>query len=195
MVAHTPPVSAAYDAAGLNQYPYDPAKSEQLLEQDGWRKGADGIYAKNGQKLEFDIYANSGNKNRETLLQVATEQCKQMGINVTPKVESFEALVDRLNKSKDPTYGDQGGQDFDAVILGWSLGTDPDPYSIWHSSQIGTGNNFVSYKSPDADKAIVDGRQDCVQADRKTAYSTFNKIVNEDQPYNFGFSQNVLYFC
>lgn len=194
MVAHTPPVSWAYDAAGLNQYAYDPAKAQQLLEQDGWAKGADGVYAKDGQPLAFDLWTNSGNNVRETLLQVAAEQYKQVGVNVTPRTESFEALVDRLNKSKDPTYGDQGGHDFDAVILGWSLGTDPDPYSIWHSSQIGTGNNFISYKNPDADKAMVDGRTNCAQADRKTAYDTFNKIVNEDQPYNFGFAQNVLYF-
>jgi peptide/nickel transport system substrate-binding protein len=194
MVAHTPPVSWAYDATGLNQYPYDPAKAQQLLEQDGWTKGADGVYAKNGQPLAFDIYTNSGNNTRETLLQVATEQYKQIGINVNPKTESFEALVDRLNKSKDPTYGDQGGHDFDAVILGWALGNDPDPYGIWHSSQIGSGNNFVGFNNADADKAMIDGRTMCDQADRKAAYNTFNKIVNDEQPYDFGFASNVLYF-
>jgi peptide/nickel transport system substrate-binding protein len=194
MVAHTPPVSWAYDPTGLNDYKYDPAKAQQLIEEDGWTKGADGIYAKNGQKLEFDIITNSGNKVRETLLQVATEQYKQIGVDVTPKTESFEALVDRLNKSKDPTYGDQGGHDFDAVILGWALGADPDAYSIWHSSQAGTGNNFVAFKNAEADKAMEEGRSRCAEADRKAAYNTFNKIVNDEQPYNFGFSPNVLYF-
>src|SRR5207244_4048500 len=101
MVAHTPPVSWAYDTTGLNDYKYDPAKAEQLLQQDGWAKGSDGIYAKGGQKLEFSIVTNSGNVIRETFIQVAAEQFKQIGVNAEPKTESFEALVDRLNISKD----------------------------------------------------------------------------------------------
>ena len=34
---------------------------------------------------------------------------------------------------------------FDAVIIGWSLGIDPDSYSIWHSSQYPGGLNLVGY--------------------------------------------------
>jgi peptide/nickel transport system substrate-binding protein len=194
MIAHTPPVSWAFDTQGMNDYKYDPAKAEQLLQGDGWAKGPDGIYAKNGQKLEFDIVTNSGNNVRETLLQIATEQYKQIGVQVDPKTESFEALVDRLTKSKDAKYGDQGGHDFDAVIIGWSLGSDPDGYSIWHSSQKGTGNNFIAYNNSTVDKALEDERSQCTTDQRKAAFKTFDKQLNEDQPYNFGFSPNTLMF-
>jgi peptide/nickel transport system substrate-binding protein len=193
MVAHTPPVSWAYDPAGLNQYDYDPAKAEQLLQQDGWAKGSDGVYAKNGQKLEFSVITNAGNVIRETFIQVAAEQFKQIGINVDPKTESFEALVDRLNMSKDPTYGDRGGHDYDAIVIGWSLGTDPDMFSIWSSTQTGPSqNNSIQYKNPDLDKALDASRTQCAPADRKAAFKTANQILNEEQPYNFGFAQNVL---
>jgi peptide/nickel transport system substrate-binding protein len=193
MVAHTPPVSWAYDPSGMNDYKYDPAKAEQLLQQDGWAKGSDGIYAKGGQKLEFSIITNAGNVIRETFIQVAAEQYRQIGINVEPKTESFEALVDRINTSKDPTYGDQGGHDFDADVIGWSLTADPDMYSIWHSNSThASENNYIQYKNPELDKAIEDSRTHCAQADRKAAIKTANQILNEEQPYNFGFAQNVL---
>jgi peptide/nickel transport system substrate-binding protein len=193
MIAHTPPVSWAFDTSGLNTYKYDPAKSEQLLQGDGWVKGSDGIYAKNGQKLEFSIITNSGNKIRETFIQVAAEQYKQIGMSVEPKTESFEALVDRINTSKDPKYGEQGGHDFDAVVIGWSLTADPDMYSIWDSASTrASENNYIQYKNADLDKAIDDSRTKCAQADRKAAIKTANLIVNEQQPYNFGFAVNVL---
>lgn len=193
MVAHTPPVSWAFDNAGLNDYKYDPAKAEQLLQQDGWTKGADGIYAKDGQKLEFSIVTNAGNVIRETFIQVAAEQYKQIGISAEPRTESFEALVDRLNMSKDPKYGDQGGHDFDAVVIGWGLAADPDMYSIWDSNSTHPGeNNAIQYKNPALDKAIDDSRTHCAQADRKAAFKTANQILNEEQPYNFGFAQNTL---
>jgi peptide/nickel transport system substrate-binding protein len=193
MVAHTPPVSWAYDPSGLNDYKYDPAKAEQLLQQDGWTKGSDGVYAKDGQKLEFSIITNAGNVIRETFIQVAAEQYRQIGISVEPKTESFEALVDRINTSKDPKYGEQGGHDFDANVIGWSLTADPDMYSIWHSNSTHPSeNNYIQYKNPDLDKAIEDSRTHCAQADRKAAIKTANQIINEEQPYNFGFAQNQL---
>src|SRR5438105_1728449 len=193
MVAHTPPVSWAYDPNGLNDYKYDPAKAEQLLQQDGWAKGSDGVYAKDGQKLEFSIITNAGNVIRETFIQVAAEPYRQTGIMVEPRAESFEALVDRINTSKDPKYGEQGGHDFDANVIGWSLTADPDMYSIWHSNSTHPSeNNYIQYKNPDLDKAIEDSRTHCAQADRKAAIKTANQIINEEQPYNFGFAQNVL---
>jgi len=193
MSSHTPPVSWAYDTSGMNDYKYDPAKAEQLLQGDGYAKGSDGIYARNGQKLEFSILTNSGNKIRETFIQVAAEQYKQIGVNVDPKTESFEALVDRINTSKDPKYGEQGGHDFDAVVIGWSLTADPDMYSIWDSESTHASEpNFIIYKNPQLDQAIMDGRTKCGMPDRKAAYKTANQILNDEQPYNFGFAQNRL---
>ena len=33
---------------------------------------------------------------------------------------------------------------------------------------------------------------DCSPAARKKAYETFNKIVNDEQPYNFGFAPHTI---
>src|SRR5262249_18444018 len=55
MVGQVPPVSWAYDPSSLNSYDYDPGKAEQMLQDDGWARGDDGIYAKDGQKLAFTL--------------------------------------------------------------------------------------------------------------------------------------------
>ena len=190
MVAHHPSVSWASPGAGLNQYAYNKAEAEKLITAAGYTKGADGVFAKDGKPLEFSIVANSGNKTRETLLQVATEQYKAIGVKVNPKLEAFETMVDKLST---------GNQEIQGWIIGWSLGLEPDPYGIWHSSQIPdpaakkTGFNFGGFTAPGFDKAIEDGRSgNCAQAERKKNYETFNKILNDEQPYNFGFSPNAL---
>lgn len=190
MVAHHPPASWAAPGAGLNQYAYNKAEAEKLLTAAGYTKGGDGVFAKDGKPLEFSIVANSGNKTRETLLQVATEQYKAIGVKVNPKLEAFETMVDKLTT---------GNQEIQGWIIGWSLGLEPDPYGIWHSTQIPdpaakkTGFNFGAFTNPEFDKAIEAGRSgNCSQAERKKNYETFNKILNEEQPYNFGFSPNTL---
>lgn len=184
-------VSWAYPT-GMNEYPYDPAKAESLLKEAGYAKGSDGIYAKDGKKISFTIVTNSGNKTRETLAQVASEQYKKIGIDAKPKLEAFQGIVDKLTTAN---------PEIEAVIIGWTgLAGDPDPYGIWHSDQIpGPGKatfGFTLYKNDALDKAIIDGRNpangDCSVASRKKAYETVAKILNEDQPYNFGFGANTL---
>ncbi len=194
MLSHTPPTSWAYDRTGFDEYAYDPAKAKQLLEQDGWTLGADGIYEKAGQKLEFTMVTNSGNKGREALLQVATEQYRQIGVSVTPRTEAFEALTDRVTKGRDAVYGDRGGRDYDAAILGWSMGVDPDAYGTWHSSSIKSGQNQIGYANETVDRSLETGRTSCGVAERTEAYRAFNRQLNQDQPYNFGFSANTLLF-
>lgn len=192
-VAHHVPVQWAYPSVALEQYKFDKAKATQLLKDAGWVAGSDGILAKDGKKFNLTISTNSGNNERETLAQVAADQYKALGINAVSKPEAFQGLVTKL------TTGDQT---VEATIIGWSLGGDPDPYQIWHSSQIpdpskgATGFGFTFFKDAAMDKAIEQGRNptdgNCSTAARKANYETFNKILNENQPYNFGYSNNVL---
>lgn len=192
-VAHHVPVQWAYPSVALEPYKFDKAKAQSLLKDAGWVPGSDGILAKDGKKFNLTISTNSGNTERETLAQVAADQYKALGINAVSKPEAFQGLVTKL------TTGDQT---LEATIIGWSLGGDPDPYQIWHSSQIPdpaksvTGFGFTYFKDAAMDKAIEQGRNptdgNCSTAARKANYETFNKILNENQPYNFGYSNNVL---
>lgn len=192
-VAHHVAVQWAYPKSPLEQYKYDKAKAESLLKDAGWVKGSDGILAKDGKKFSLTISTNSGNQERETLAQVAADQYKQLGIQATARPEAFQGLVTKL------TTGDQT---LEATIIGWSLTGDVDPYSIWHSSQIPNpatkveGFGFTGFKDPAMDKAIEEGRNpsngDCSVAARQKQYETVNKILNENQPYNFGYSNNTL---
>lgn len=192
-LAHNPPVSWAYDPAGLTDYKLDTAKAKQLLESAGAKMGSDGIYRwTDGSPMKMRIETNQGNNARETIVQVAQEQYKAIGIQIDPVLESFNQLLDRTVP----------GTDYEGFVIGWSLGADPDPYSIWHSSQTGKDQfNNVFYNNPAVDKALIDNREgpDCSKAARKTANHTIDLNLNQDAPYTFlysgdtiGFSQKTL---
>ncbi len=191
MVAHHLQVSwAAPPASTLDQYPYDRKKAEQLIQSAGYARGADGFYAKAGKTLGFTITANSANKAREMFMQTAVEQYRTLGVRVSPRLEAYETMVDMLATAS---------PEIEAWIVGWSLNLEPDPYAIWHSSQIPdpakktAGYNFGGYAAPGLDRLIEDARTgDCSLAARKRSYEAFNKILNEDQPYDFGFSPKTL---
>src|SRR5256712_823545 len=188
-LAHNPPVSWAYDGSGLTDYKLDVAKAKSLLEQAGAKMGSDGVYRwTDGSPMKMRIETNQGNNARETILQLAQEQYKAIGIQIDPLLESFNALLDRT----DP------GTDYEGFIIGWSLGADPDPYSIWHSSQQGKGQfNNVGFVNPAVDQALLDNRNgpDCSQASRKKALHTVDQNLNQEAPYTFLYAADVLRFA
>jgi peptide/nickel transport system substrate-binding protein len=184
---------ASADPSVLNRYPYDPVQSGALIRQAGYALGADGYYQKDGKPLQLTIMTNSGNKVRETLLQTAVDQYKIIGVKVAPRLVPFEAMVEILaNRSEDVS----------GWIIGWKLNVEPDPYGIFHSSSIPdaakktTGYNFGAWSSAEADKAIEAARTpasgDCSQATRKKSYEALNRLLNDEQPYDFGFAPTTL---
>lgn len=71
---------------------YDPEKAKQLLEDAGWKAGADGIRAKGGKKLEFDVTWETDWNATSSVLAAVKEQLKQVGfdleINLVPAGQS-----------------------------------------------------------------------------------------------------------
>jgi len=75
---------------------------------------------------------------------------------------------------------------FQAVILGWTTGLDPDLYDIFHSSKINPpGLNFISYKNEELDRLLEEGRYTLDKEKRRRIYYKVQKTLAEDQPYTF----------
>ena len=163
--APSAPISWAYSDK-VNKYLYDPEKAKRLLK------------AAKAENLEFTILVNQGNKEREKAAVILQQQYKKIGVKVNVRVMEWSAMLKIINAPKDP-------KDFEAVIIGWSLGLDPDAYSIWHSSQYPKGFNFVKYKGPKVDRLLETGRTTIEKAKRKKIYAELWKIIADDQPYVF----------
>jgi len=186
MNANIPPVSWAYADEELNPYPYDPAKAEALLQEAGWIKGPDGIYEKDGARLSFTVVARSGNKEEEAVLLLAQEDWNKIGVEMKPEFIEYSVLLEQyLDVAK-----------FEAYLLGWSLGVDPDCYLFFHSEcgvneegQL-VGFNDVEFKNEELDRLLEEGRKELDQEKRKEIYKEVQAIVNDQLPYVFLYSRN-----
>jgi len=75
---------------------------------------------------------------------------------------------------------------FDSAWLGWELDADPDPHSLFHSSQFPPhGQNFVFYSNPEADRLIDSARRELNPSRRKDLYWRLHEVLAEDQPYTW----------
>lgn len=154
---------------------FDKEKAKKALAEAGWKPGADGILEKNGKKFEFELQTNQGNKAREQIATIVQQELKDVGIKVTPKIIEWSAFINQYVNTRK----------FDAVILGWSLATDPDPTAIWHSKNIAKGLNFISYSNPAADKLMDENTKVLDQNKRKQIIGQIQSMIAEDQPYTF----------
>jgi peptide/nickel transport system substrate-binding protein len=59
-------------------------KASQILDAAGWKRGADGIRAKDGKKLKF-VYQTSNNAPRQKTQQIVKQACTKAGIDVELK--------------------------------------------------------------------------------------------------------------
>lgn len=167
------PISWAY-SDDVDKYPYNPELAKKMLAKAGYPNG-----------FEFNILLNQGNKDREKAAVILQQQYKKIGVKVKLQVMEWSALLKIVNAPDDP-------KKFDAVLMGWSLGLDPDQYSIWHSSQYPRGFNFIGYKNTEVDRLVEKGRVAMDRKTRKLVYAKLNRIISEDQPYIFLWYPKVI---
>lgn len=160
------PQSWAYSDQ-VKTYPYSIEKAKELLAQAGLSQG-----------FEFTVLVNQGNKEREKAAIVLQQMYKKINVKMNIQVLEWSTLIKKVNAFSDP-------KPFDAVIIGWSLGLDPDGYSIWHSSQYPRGFNFIKYRNIKLDQLLEAGRTTMPKEKRKKIYAKISQIITEDQPYVF----------
>ncbi len=175
------PYSSSYDKS-IKPWPFDPQTARELLEEEGWfDTDGDGIIDKtvSGRKLPFEFKLTYYVKNPTTksLCEYIATALKEIGVKC---VLNGVDLTD-LSAS----FDDKG---FDALCLGWGLGTPPEePRQLWHSSGAKEpgSSNAVGFSNPEADEIIEKLEFEDDPAERTKLYHHFHKIIHEEQPYTF----------
>ncbi|MFK5925654.1 MAG: peptide-binding protein [Desulfuromusa sp.] len=158
-------------------YLYNPDKARQLLAEAGWKDtDGNGILDKDGKELAFTIVTNQGNDLRSKTGEIIQRRFKEIGVEVKLRIIEWATfLKEFINPGN-----------FDATILGWTGGPEPDQYNIWHSSKTGPRElNFIGFKNAEVDKLLEQGRRVFDLQQRKVYYDRFQEILAEEQPYTF----------
>jgi peptide/nickel transport system substrate-binding protein len=171
IVANGPirPWSWAYDEE-LPTVTYDRAGAQTLLAEAGWLDtDGNSIRERNGRAFQFTLLTSDDPVFAE-LGQAMAEQWSELGINV--QVESLGVgLSDRLRT-----------RDFQAVLVELHLSGDPDPYPLWHQTQIEAGQNYGGWDHRDASEVLEQARNLTSQDQRKLHYVQFQRIFVEETP-------------
>jgi peptide/nickel transport system substrate-binding protein len=167
------PGSWAYDRFVIRPR-YDPDGARAMLDDAGWiDSDADGVRDREGQSLRFGIGT------RDDPLSIAlgervVQQWQRIGVAPTLQAMNQPGTVSTL-----------ANRAFDALLFSWTLPQrDPDPYPLWHSSQVTGGQNYAGFADPAADETMVTARHARPDdlAVRRDAYRLFQERFVTEQP-------------
>lgn len=175
-----------------NLKPYDKNldKSKELLKKSGFfldKKGK--LFDKHGHRVEFDLYTNAGNTEREAIGVMVKQDLEDLGMKVNFKPIEFNSLVNKLIS----TY------DWDMVIMGLT-GSPLEPNggkNVWLSD--GRLHMF-NQRNPQEGKAKIlpwekeldylytQGALATKFEDRKKYYDKYQEIVYKEKPMIYIYS-------
>lgn len=174
----------------LKPYDKNTEKSKELLKKSGftWDK-AGHLIDKFGNHVEFDLYTNAGNTEREAIGVMVKQDLEDLGMKVNFKPIEFNSLVNKLMASLD----------WDMVIMGFT-GSPLEPNggkNVWLSD--GTLHIFNQRLERDAnspryafekriDYLYTQGALATKFEDRKKYYDEYQAIVYDEKPLIYIYS-------
>lgn len=165
--------------------PHDPGEASRLLEEAGWRDtDGDGLRDRGGKPLSFECLVPAEADMFSRWLEVFQQDLQKVGVRMEVRKLEWGVFLDRTHRHR-----------FQAYLSGWSLGDDPDPFQLLHSSQgkllpsgMGAGQNDGSYSNPEVDRLVEEQQRTFDREARRKALWRIHEIVAEDQPHAYLFA-------
>ena len=164
---------------------YDPARARQLMAEAGWKeRDANGYFVKDGKPFAFELLTNQGNDERKKVAEIIQASLREAGFKVDVRIVEWATLLKEHVRKRN----------FEALVLGWGLGNDPDRFAMFHSSKTRPEDlNVASYANPEVDEYLQRGLTTCQQDERAGAYRRVHAILADDIPVLFLYHRQELY--
>lgn len=155
---------------------FNPEAARALLGGAGWRDSdGDGVLDRDGKPLALKLLIAAGSRASRDHAQVFQESLRKVGValEIVPLDEA--AFYDMIFK-----------RNYQAAYLAWVNDPDPDPFSLFHSSQIAPeGMNVGGYADEEADQLMERARTQLDRSRRADLYHQLHSLLARDQPYLF----------
>lgn len=184
---------------GIASVSYDPNKAMRLLETAGWKKDEQGFYKPETKKTKKSDGTSEKIEEKQRLsIQLKTVQrpehiavaemvktdWERIGIAAT--VEFIEPALVKTEVIDSRAY--------EAFLYGAIIGSDPDLYPFWHSSQVqAPGLNLSGFANVPADRLLEQARHATDENQRVQKYRKFQEIVRDEIPAIFLYSPTYHY--
>lgn len=154
------------------EYPHDPERAAELLDEAGWEMGDNDVRERDGEPLAFTILIVQGDTQRRPQAEVFQQWASEAGIEIeleeAPVTQILEAMV---------------AGDGDAALFNWVYGGgsgEPDARGTLGSDG---ANNFSNFQNEEVDQLLQDGIREQDEDARVEIYQRIQQIVADEVPF------------
>ena len=135
------------------------------------------------QILEIDLTTVNQSEN-SIAANLVKQAWEKIGVKVNLKIVEPNKISREIIKPRN----------YQALLYGIIVGSNPDPYPFWHSSQIqDPGLNLTGLANRNADKLLEDARASSDDKIKQQNYLAFQKIITEEIPAIFLYNPTYTY--
>ncbi len=172
------PRVAPYWDPNIKEAGFDLARANKVLDDAGWKMGADGVRAKNGVKLDLNFATASGTVVNDQMIELLRSTWKQIGVNIT--VSHYQ------NNLLFAQYQDNGvlyrGK-FDVAYFAWGQDAIGDFSPIYSCAQIPpNGQNILHWCNKKAEQAMLNFYTHYEQPQRNADDAIVMEELDKDVP-------------
>jgi peptide/nickel transport system substrate-binding protein len=157
----------------IQKHPYDPRRAQQLMEEAGYAKGSDGLFANpNSEAVRFNLTSSSGTKN-ESEAAAYVDSLHKAGFAVAQKVLPAAQLDDPETRALLPGLQVRGAGDNPVTYTSEQV---PSAENRWR------GENRGGWKSPDYDRVYAAYNSTLAEPERIRQLAELERIMTEQVP-------------
>jgi peptide/nickel transport system substrate-binding protein len=156
-------------------------KANQILDAAGWKRGSDGVRAKDGKKLSF-VYQTSINAPRQKNQAIVKQACQKVGIELELKSVTASVFF-----SSDYANPDTYGHFYCDLQMYNTTMTEPDPeffmnqFTSWEIASKDNkfqGRNVTRWKNDEYDKIYTAAQAELDPVKRAALFVRMNDLVS-----------------
>ncbi len=170
-----PPIFPKLLDPSLRPDPYLPDSAQAILAAKGWRDSdGDRFLDRDGQRFRFTLLTPANNKRRVSAAVLIQAQYTAIGVDMRVRQIEFNALLDIMFEQRD----------FEAVLLGWAVGLDPE-YLLGLFSPPDQPFNITGYESPAMESLISLAQAATTEDEAAGHWRAVARTIARDRPYAF----------
>ncbi len=154
------------------KYPYDPRRTDALMQEAGLAKGGDGFFASGGKLFHPEMLVRASTQ-FERGQAIMVDNWRQAGLDVQPAVLPNVTTTERVR------------QTFPNIV---GRTSNPEDFGLWMTSEIGSdenrwsGTNQAGWSNPEYDRLADSYRRSLERSEMDRLAVQLFKMLNDELP-------------